>query len=185
MVTAKKHIFRILLVENTLFEFGAGLYGPLYAVFVEDIGGTILTTSIAWSIFLITLGVFGFIVSKYIDRFSIKQTTFITSILHGLLILSYAFVTQVWQLYMLQFLIGVVGAINFPVWDAWFTNMQKGEKRGGSFSLMHATNNIGRGFASLGGGLIVFYVGFKMLFIVSGIFVLLSSFLLVNLKEEV
>lgn len=153
MVTTKKQIFRILLVENALFEFGPGLYGPLYAVFVEKIGGTILTTSIAWSIFLITLGAFGFIVSKYIDRFSVKQTTLITSILHGLLILSYAFVSQVWQLYLLQFLIGIVGAINFPVWDAWFTNVQEGEKKGGSFALMHATNNIGRGLASLGGGL--------------------------------
>lgn len=181
---SKKQVFRILLIENAFFEFGAGLYGPLYAVFVQKIGGTIINTSIAWSIFLISLGVFGFIVSKYIDRFSIKKTTLTTSILHALLILSYAFVSQVWQLYLLQFLIGVIGAINFPVWDAWFTNMQEGKKRGGSFALMHATNNIGRGLASLGGGLIVFYAGFQMLFIASGIFVLLSSLLLLNLKEE-
>lgn len=181
----KQQIVKILLVENTLFEFGAGLYGPIYAVFVGEIGGTVLTAGTAWAIFLISLGVFGFITSKFIDRLSLKKATIATSIIHGFLIFGYVFVSQIWQLYLLQLLIGVIGAINFPVWDAWFTNMQKSERRGESFALLHATNNIGRGFAALGGGVIVFFVGFKTLFIISGFFVLASSFLLLNLEEKI
>lgn len=181
----KQQIFKILLVENTLYEFGAGLYGPIYAVFVGEIGGTVLTAGIAWSIFLISLGAFGFVASKFIDRLSLKKATIVTSILHAFLIFGYVFVSQIWQLYLLQLLTGIIGAINFPVWDAWFANMQKGEKRGSGFALLHATNNMGRGLAALGGGVIVFFVGFKTLFIISGFFVLASSFLLLNLEEKI
>lgn len=180
----RKLIFRVLLVENMLFEFGAGLYGPIYALYVEDIGGTILTAGIAWSIFLISLGLFGFVVSRFIDSFSIKKVTIITSFLHAALIFCYIFVSTVPQLYLLQFLIGIVGAINFPVWDAWFTHVQEGEKRGGSFALMHATNNLGRGLAALIGSSIAFLLGFKMLFLFSSVVVLISTLLLVNLKEK-
>lgn len=180
----KQQIFRILLIENFLFEFGAGLYGPIYAIYVERIGGTLLTAGIAWSIFLISLGVFGFVVSKFIDRFNIKKVTILTSILHALLIFCYVFVSNVYQLYLLQLLTGIIGAINFPVWDAWFTRMQESEKRGGSFALMHATNNLGRGLAALLGSSIAYFFGFKMLFIVSAVTVLISSLLLFILEEK-
>lgn len=181
----KKQIFTILLIENILFEFGAGLYGPIYAIFTERIGGTIFTAGVAWSIFLIALGLFGFITSRFIDRYSLKRITILTSILHALLIFAYVFVNQIWQLFLLQLLIGIVGAFNFPAWDAWFTNMQENEKKGSSFALMHGTNNIGRGLAALVGASIAYFIGFKMLFIVSSIFVLVSSFLLFNLEEKV
>lgn len=184
-MTIKKKVFTILLIENILFEFGAGLYGPIYAIYTKELGGTILTAGVAWSIFLIALGIFGFISSKFIDRFSLKKMTIITSILHAALIFAYVFVTQIWQLFLLQLLLGIIGAFNFPAWDAWFTNMQEHGKKGSSFALLHGTNNVGRGLAALVGGSIAFFIGFKMLFIVSSIFVLVSSFLLFNLDEEV
>lgn len=165
----KSQILRILLIENTLFEFGAGLYGPIYAIYVQGLGGTVLTAGIAWSIFLVVLGAFGFVMSGFIDKFSLKKTTIITSILHAVLIFGYIFVSKIWQLYILQFLIGIVAAINYPVWDAWFTHMQEGSKRGSSFALMHATNNIGAGLAALIGSSIAYFVGFKMMFTVSAL----------------
>ena len=184
-IETKKQVFLMLLAENILFEFGAGLYGPIYAIYAEKIGGTILTAGIAWSIFLIVLGVFGFVTAKFIDNLSLKKVAITTSVVHAVLILSYVFVSHVWQLYVLQFLIGIVGALNFPAWDAWFTNMQDENKKGASFSLMHATNNIGRGLAAIVGSSIAFFLGFKMLFLVSALFVLISSFLLFDLKEKI
>ncbi len=88
-------------------------------------------------------------------------------------------------MYILQLLMGIVGAINFPAWDAWFTNMQDDSRKGSSFALMHGTNNIGRGLAALVGGAIAFFISFQMLFAMSGLFVLLSTIFLFGLEENV
>ena len=181
----KKQIFRILLIENIMFEFGAGLYGPIYAIYTEKLGGSILTAGIAWAIFLLVLGVCGFATAKYLDRYSLKKMAIITSILHAVFIFLYVFVSHVWQLFALQLLLGLVGAINFPAWDAWFTKTQDPEKQGSSFALMHGTNNIGRGLAALIGSSVAFFLGFKMLFLVSSLFVLISTFLLFPLEEKI
>ena len=62
---------KILLYSNNFWAFGEGMLGPLYAVFAEKIGGSILDISWAWSIYLIVTGALVIIIGKISDdRFS-------------------------------------------------------------------------------------------------------------------
>ena len=64
---------KILTLASGLFIFAAGLFGPIYAVFVEDIGGDILTAGMSYSIFAIIAGVLTFLISRWEDHVKHKE----------------------------------------------------------------------------------------------------------------
>ena len=48
---------KILLYVSLIASFAIGLLGPIYAIFVEEIGGSILDAGIAYAIFSIFTGI--------------------------------------------------------------------------------------------------------------------------------
>lgn len=174
---------RLLLAQNAFFEFGAGLFGPIYAIFVERIGGNILDAGIAWAIFLITLGLFEALVSKYIDMFESKKVLIITSIAYSIVVFSYIFVSSVWQLFILQLAAGIILAIDNPAWSSWYAKLQTDRKRGHDFALMYMSNNMARGFAVLIGAAVAQLFGFKVIFVLSAAFILFGLLFIVRSKK--
>ena len=45
------------MIMSFLYGAGAGLLAPIYALYVENIGGNIVDAGIAWAIFSISMGV--------------------------------------------------------------------------------------------------------------------------------
>ena len=62
-----------LLLGAWVWYFGAGLFGPLYAVFAERIGGDILEITGAYSLFLIVVGVMSIYIGRISDHHSKKK----------------------------------------------------------------------------------------------------------------
>lgn len=49
-------VFKILIASSVFYNFSAGLFGPIYAIFLQKIGGTIITASIAWTVYTLFIG---------------------------------------------------------------------------------------------------------------------------------
>lgn len=58
---------KILLIGGGFWYFGEGLFGPLLAVFTEQVGGDILDISWAWAAYLIVYGVLSIVFGKLAD----------------------------------------------------------------------------------------------------------------------
>jgi MFS family permease len=61
---------RLLLLSSYLWEFGEGMFGPLFAVFSQRVGGDILDITSAWAAYLIATGIFIVIIGRLSDRVS-------------------------------------------------------------------------------------------------------------------
>ena len=59
---------KLFLIANSLFLLAAGMLGPLYALFVKDIGGDILVVGASWSIFMIVSGLGIFLMGRIQDN---------------------------------------------------------------------------------------------------------------------
>ena len=59
---------RILLWTNALILMAGAMFGPIYAIFVEKIGGDLMDASIAWSIFALAAGITTFISGHFSDK---------------------------------------------------------------------------------------------------------------------
>jgi len=67
---------KLFLIANSLFLLAAGMLGPLYALFVKDIGGDILVVGASWSIFMIVSGLGIFLMGRIQDNIK-KDKSFI------------------------------------------------------------------------------------------------------------
>jgi MFS family permease len=56
---------RILLAASFLALFPLGLLGPIYAIFVKDIGGDVLEAGASFAIFSILSGIFIFLLGRW------------------------------------------------------------------------------------------------------------------------
>ena len=63
-----KNILKILLWSSFLINLSAGLLGPIYAIFVENIGGNLLTAGSAYATFSISSGILIYFLGKWEDK---------------------------------------------------------------------------------------------------------------------
>ena len=63
----------LLLFADGWFNLALGMLGPIYALFVENIGGDLLDASIAYFIFMFTTGVVMYLIGLWEDRHDHKE----------------------------------------------------------------------------------------------------------------
>src|SRR3989339_136741 len=64
---------KLLLYGGGLWFFGEGMFGPLFALFAEKVGGTILDMTWAWATYLIVAGLLYILVGKFTDTYHHKR----------------------------------------------------------------------------------------------------------------
>ncbi|MFH8080979.1 MAG: MFS transporter [Candidatus Aenigmatarchaeota archaeon] len=156
----------ILLFTNAIVMIAGAMLGPIYAIFVEEVGGDILDASITGSIFFLATGITSIFSGKYVDK--IKDPELI--LVAGYLITSvgyifYIFVNSVWSLLIVQVIIGFAEAIYWPAYDAIYSRHVSLKKVGKEWGFWEATSRFSIAIGSLIGGFIVYNFGFDTLFI--------------------
>jgi MFS family permease len=177
---------KILLSTNGLYYLAGAMLGPIYAVFVEEIGGDILDASFAFSIFAIVAGITAFLSGRYTDK--IKQPELIIAL--GYFIISigyfyYIFVGAVWQLFIAQALIGLGGAVYSPAFDAIYSIKLKKKSAGSAWGAWEIMYYITTAAGAIIGGLIVTYFGFTPIFVIMGTLTFISAFYIYLLPRNV
>ncbi|MBT3324442.1 MFS transporter [archaeon] len=175
---------KILLVASSFFMLAGGLFGPIYAIFVEEIGGDLLTAGAAYSIFAITAGVIIYFISKWEDKIKYKKELLIGSYaLSCIGFLGYLFIQSPIHLFLVQIVFGIGDAIGTPLFDGLYSkNIDEG-KDVSEWGAWESLNYIFQGIAALVGGYIALKYGFRPLFVIMlvlSIFGLGTSILLVK-----
>ena len=70
---------KVLFVSNAIYMFAALLLGPLYAVYVQKIGGGILLVSISTAVFYVASTLFLLFVARFGDRVREKELMLVAS----------------------------------------------------------------------------------------------------------
>ncbi|MDD1677640.1 MAG: hypothetical protein LUO93_00455, partial [Methanomicrobiales archaeon] len=94
---------RILLITDSLVLIAGATLGPIYALFVEKVGGDLLDASFAGSIFAVAAGLTVWLSGKYSDR--LKQPELVIVFGYGVMgfgYLLYTMVNSIWFLLVVQ-----------------------------------------------------------------------------------
>ena len=162
-------ISRILLLGANLWYFGEGMLGPLFAVFSEKVGGDILDITWAWAAYLVVTGVCYIVVGKLINGKPYQAKVMVFGYgLNAALTFCYTFVSNSWQLFIVQAGLGVAEAIGTPAWDALYAKNVDEEHDTFAWGLSSGQSQIVTGLAIFVGGMIAHYGSFNALFIVMG-----------------
>lgn len=158
---------KILLTSSSLFMLAGGLFGPLYAVFVEDIGGDLLTAGSAYAAFSVAAGILIFLISRWEDRVKHQEKLIIAGyVLSCLGYLGYIFVQSPFQLFAIQIVFGVGEAIGTPAYDGLYSRFLDKGKFISEWGVWESLYYIIAGISAAIGGLLASLYGFRFLFIV-------------------
>ncbi|MBI4058033.1 MFS transporter [Candidatus Microgenomates bacterium] len=162
-----KHIQKILLLSQGFLISAFAMLSPIYAIFVERIGGGILAASSAAMIFSIATGIAVYIISRWED--SVKHQEKLLRLgyaLSALGFLGYIFVKNVYHLFVVQVLLGLSVAVRSPAFDALYSKSLDHQKRASQWGNWETMAYLVSATAALVGGYIATNFGFKSLFMV-------------------
>ncbi len=165
-MTLNPHI-KTLLYGANLWYLGEGMFGPLFAVFSERIGGSILDITWAWAIYLIVSGVMIVYIGSLSDKTFDKSRLMVAGYaLNALATVGYLFVQTQIQFFLIQIALGIAAAMAIPTWNALYAKYEDKNADGYEWGLASGEAKILTGIATLLGGLIVTRFSFTTLFLV-------------------
>lgn len=172
-----KRGLKVLLYSDGFANLALGMIGPIYAIFVVEIGGDILDASWAYFTYMFTSGFVMYLISRWEDRFKHKEKLVILGyILTNLGCLMYLFVYNQETLLVTQVILGLSMAILSPVFDSVYSHYVIPESEASNWGVWEAMNYIVAAIAAIIGGYVADYFGFKALFIVMFIISLVSTY---------
>jgi MFS family permease len=160
----------MLLLISGLFFFGFGMFSPIYALFVEQIGGDITTAANAWALFLLTTGVLTFFTGRWENKIKETELGIVCSqFMVGAAYLVYYFAEGVGMLYLAQILLGIGMALFWPAFHSLYGRHIDGKNAPKQWSFYDGLAYlIPAGAAALGGWLVKLY-GFDTIFIIMAV----------------
>ena len=189
MVGLNKTI-KTLIFSDFLLHSGWGLIGPIFAIFITQQiqGGNLVAVGfIAATYWFVKSAVQPFI-AHFLDVKKGEGDDFKFLIwglfLANLVPFGYIFVTQLWHIFLLEIIRGLCMACVVPSWSGIFTrHIDKGWE---AFSWSIESTGIGfaAAFAAAFGGLLASFLGFKIVFVLVGVFGLISSSLLLLIRNQ-
>ena len=180
-----KNGIKILLASDSLINLGLGLIGPIYAIFVAQIGGDILDASWAYFAYMFTSGFLMYILSFWEDRIKHKEKLVtIGYLITAFGCLGYLFVNDQISLLVVQVILGIAAAILSPAFDAIFSHYTEEEKEASNWGAWEALGFITTAFSALIGGYIAEFYGFKVVFILMAILSIIGALISFNLLRD-
>src|SRR3989344_6236767 len=119
---------RSLIVSDFLLYFSYGLLTPIFAVFItkQINGASIETVGAATAIYWIVRSLTSIPLARWMDKHDGEkdefQFMFWGALLMSLTLMSLAWATEIWQVYLIQALFGVFNSMAIPGWRVLFTN---------------------------------------------------------------
>lgn len=175
---------RVLLWGSNLWQFAAGLLGPLFAVFAVGLGGNILDITGAWAVYMIITGILTIYFGKIGDRIGHEKLMITGYALNAIFTFSYLLASSPVHLFIIQAGLGVALALSNPTWSALYDRYSVRENDGYLWGAALGQGNIATGIATIIGGLIVTYLSFNALFIIMGTIQLVSALLQLKLRQQ-
>jgi hypothetical protein len=171
-----KRILKTLLAVSFILTFGESLFGPIYAIFVKNIGGDILDAGFAFALFSIASGIFVFTLGRsHFFTAHLRKMVFYGALIITIGTFGYLFVSTPLELFVVQIIIGFGNGFLEPSWDGLFST-DLNERAATSFwSLWAGGKDILIGLASILGAAIVAVSSFSVLFWIMGCFGVIST----------
>jgi len=177
---------RILLITNGVILLAAAMLGPIYALFVEKIGGDLLDASLTGGVFALAAGIATLIAGRYADK--IKESRYIVAggyFFMGVGFFLYIFVDSIWFLFLVQVIIGFAEATYAPAFDALYSKHLTNYKAGRVWGAWEATNYFTAAAGAGIGGIIVVSFGFNAIFIIMALLCISSCLYILHLPKTI
>ena len=159
-----------LLTINSVFVLAGNLLGPLYAVYIEGLGGSIAVVSGTWSVMLLTTTIVNFILIRYGDKVKQHEYFLIAGfIFRAIAWIGFAHALNITTIILLQIVIGLGEAVGSTGFDSIMAEHLDKSNHIRDYAIWRTISNVLASIATFTGGLVVTIYGFSPMFYFMGI----------------
>lgn len=184
-------VIKILIYSDFLLQSGWGLIGPIFAIFLtkQIQGGNLKMLGIVAAVYWITKSVVQPFIAHQMDKNHGEKDDFVYLIIGmyvaNLIPLGYVFSSQPWHIYILEFIRAIAMAAVYPSWTAIFTRHVDKGREAFSWSIESSSLGFAAGIAGVCGAWLASVFGFKIVFVLVSVFGLLSSSVLLLIRNSI
>jgi len=183
-------VIKTLILSDFFLQSGWGLIGPIFAIFITQQiqGGSLASVGFIAATYWFVKSIIQPFIAHFLDVKKGEKDDFkfliLGMYLANLVPFGYIFVTQLWHVFLLETIRGLCMACVVPAWAGIFTrHIDKGWE---AFSWSIESTGIGfaAAFAAAFGGILATFLGFKVVFVLVSFFGLISSSLLLLIRNQ-
>jgi len=186
------HIILTMINTDLLFYLAVGLTGPIVAIFYSSHvhGGSVALAGMAIAVFWVVKSLVQVPVSLYADHhpgesddYAMMVTGFTLAALVPLCY--YLFVTEIWQVYLLEIMNGIAYGLSVPTYLSIFTRHIDHHRENFEWTLH--SNAVGLSYAAAAalGGLLAERFGFRSLFLVTSAVMFMAPIALLFIRKDI
>lgn len=172
---------RTLLIVESVWAFGSGLFLPIFAIFSSQVGGDITDAGFAAAIFIAVTSLLEYPIGKMLDYYRLhhNQKWFLVAdyFIEALVFFGYMFVSNKYELFALQIVLGVANALGDPAWEALYDESTPDRKAGSYWASSHMVIGLATAVAIAFGGVLAATYGFTPIFFAGGCISLFAAVL--------
>ncbi len=178
---------KTLILVSLFLHFAAGLLSPVYALYVQSIGGTLEQVGVTFAAmpFIIAIGLL--ILGKQTDKTGNEESYLLLGyVLKVIGFSGYLLVSTVPQLIIVQCILGISYVISTPAYQSLYTKHLTKGKFAQNWSVWEAVTQLSAATAAIVGSLVLKLFGFQSLFLLMTLFATLglaTTVILLRLKK--
>ncbi len=174
------------MLSDALVLTAVAMLAPIYAAYVSRLGGDILEAGLTAAALAFGAGFASLVSGKYIDKLHNKKLAIVFGYgVMGICFLLYTVVGNIWELALVQLIIGLVRPIYEPAFDALYSVHLDKSKEAEEWGAWEAMSYFAAGAGALLGGFIVNQYGFTPLFVGMAGLCFISSLYVLKLPKKV
>lgn len=185
-------VIRFLILSDTILLGAAGLFAPIFALYIQDfisVDNSEIVAGIAVGIYLLTKSIMQIPIAELVDRIRGEKDDFwimfIFTLIIAIIPLAYLFINTPFQLYLVQFFLGLCTAFTFPTYMAIFTRHIDKSKEGTEWGVYFTATDLSSALLAIIGGYVASTQGFPALITIIVIASIIGSLLLWPIKPYI
>jgi DHA1 family quinolone resistance protein-like MFS transporter len=178
---------KLLIISDIFVLSGFGMVAPILAIFINDnlAGGSIFSAGLASTIFLLTHASLQLLFSyKFNPKDRLWMLKLGTAIM-ALVPFGYILATNIYHIYITEFMYGIGAAFAYPTWSSLFTAYLEKGRRGFQYSIYSSGVGIGTAITAAGGAWLAEKVDFRIVFILTGLMIMIGLMILFKLNKTI
>lgn len=166
---------RTFMYYQTMVMMATSIVFPFYILLLNNVGHNYAQFGWAYGLFALTAALFYPLIGRIADKIG-DQRLFITySFGMAILLLFFPLVTEVWQVYILQVVMGILGAIQKNTEKTTLARTVKKETAGSEIGRYHVFTGVGAAIAIIVAGYLVDFLTIASLFYIGSIIYMISG----------
>lgn len=176
--------YKRFIYYQSIIVMASSMIFPFYVLLLKNVGDSYTQFGWAYGLFALTSALAYPTIGKFSDRLGEKVLFFIYSWGMAVLLLFFPLVTEVWQVYILQIIMGILGAVQKNTEKTALAKNVEKETAGKEIGKYHVWTSVGAAIAIILTGYIVDFITIGSIFYLASLIYFISGFLLLK-KEKV